>query len=120
MTMRGDPANELPLHPLEFRILLVLAEGPSHGYEIVRAIEEREQYGPIYPANLYRRIRDLLARGLIEEVTLTARTAEDARRRYLDVTPWGRRVARAEAVRLDSLVREARAGKLLPSARGRS
>jgi DNA-binding MarR family transcriptional regulator len=31
----------LPLHPLEFRILLALADGPSHGYRIVKAIEER-------------------------------------------------------------------------------
>lgn len=115
---RRDPHEELPLHPLEFRILLVLLSGPNHGYEIVKEIERRERYGPIYPANLYRRIRDLLARELIEEVSVSPGTLLEARRRHLAVTAWGRKVARAEAARLEELVREARAGRLLPTTGG--
>lgn len=117
-TAPRSPEDELPLHPLEFRILLVLHAGPNHGYEIVREIEQRERYGPIYPANLYRRIRDLLARGLIEEVTVPPGTPIEARRRHLGMTPWGRKVARAEAARLEELVLDARAGRLLPSTGG--
>ena len=53
------PQSFLPLHPLELRVLLVLTEGEAHGYSIVKQIEDRERHLPkIYPANLYRRIRD--------------------------------------------------------------
>jgi len=41
----------------------------------------------------------------------------DERRRYYRLTPRGRRVAIAESERLESLVRVARARKLLPSGR---
>jgi len=114
MSVTTDAGDLLPLHPLEFRILLVLLEGASHGYQIVRAIEAREPAAAIYPANLYRRIRDLLARGLLREAD-APRGGEDpeGRRRYVAVTPLGRRVARAEAERLQALVRDARAADLL-------
>jgi DNA-binding PadR family transcriptional regulator len=39
---------------------------------------------------------------------------EQARRRYYRLSPWGRRVAEAEAERLADLVRVARHRKLLP------
>lgn len=32
------PEDFLPLHPFELRILLVLADGPAHGYPIIRAL----------------------------------------------------------------------------------
>jgi DNA-binding PadR family transcriptional regulator len=109
---RFDATEHLPLHPLEFRILLVLLEGASHGYRIVQEIEAREAgRATIYPANLYRRIRSLEAAGLVEEVAAPA--GEDARRRYLSVTRSGRAVARAEAERLRELVADARALDLL-------
>jgi DNA-binding PadR family transcriptional regulator len=107
----------LPLHPLEFRILLVLLEGPSHGYRIVKAIEERVgSRRRIYPANLYRRIRDLLGKGLIEEAAAPVDEAGDGRRSYVGVSDLGRRVARAEAERLEALVADARERQLLGGA----
>lgn len=103
----------LPLHPLEFRILLVLREGASHGYEIVKRIEAREgERMTIYPANLYRRLRDMRARGVLADAEAPA-GARDGRRRYFELTPLGVRVAREEALRLDELVVDARAGGLL-------
>ena len=113
MANRTDPTSFLPLHPLEFRILMALLEGPSYGTSIVRSIEEREAAGPrLYPANLYRRIRDLLGRGLLEE----SPPPEDAdpRRTYVRLTKTGRGVAHAEAERLRALVRDAEAHDLLP------
>lgn len=108
------PDAFLPLHPLEFRILLVLLDGPSHGYRIVKGIEERVGgRRRIYPANLYRRIRDLLERGLIEETSTPAGEESDGRRTYVAVSELGRAVARAEAERLESLVADARASRLL-------
>jgi DNA-binding PadR family transcriptional regulator len=112
-----SPDSFLPLHPLEFRILLVLLDGPSHGYRIVKAIEERVgERRRIYPANLYRRIRDLLDRGLIEESAAPAGESE-GRRTHVAVSELGRRVAKAEAERLEALVNDARASRLLERVR---
>ncbi len=108
-----EPESFLPLHPLEFRILLALVEGPRHGYEIVKAIEAQEG-AVVYPANLYRRIRDLTTSGLVQEVD-SPEDSPDPRRRYLGVTILGRRVARAEARRMSELLQDARTRKLLES-----
>ena len=111
-------SDHLPLHPLEFRILLVLLEsGPSHGYPIVKAIEARAAGRMrIYPANLYRRIRELLSRGWIREVPPPEGEAVDPRRSYVEVTAVGRQVARAEAARLQELLRDARSVDLVEPA----
>ena len=105
--------RHLPLHPLEFRILMALLGGPSYGTLIVEEIDARESHRmKLYPANLYRRIRDLLARDLLEEVP--APEEADPRRTYLALTSVGRAVARAEARRLKDLVLEATRHELLP------
>jgi len=62
-----DPGEFLPLHPLSFRVLMSVAERPSYGTEIVRTIDDAEGDTTLYPANLYRRIRDLLEDGLLRE-----------------------------------------------------
>lgn len=95
-----------------FHILLALAEGEQHGYAIAKAIERETGGGMILgPATLYRTIKQLLADGWIEETT-----AEDEdRRRSYRLTARGRRVAQAEAVRLDAIVRLARRRRLLPA-----
>ncbi len=112
MTTASDhhPEEFLPLHPFELRIMLVLAEGPAHGYPIIRAIEERDgSWKQVLPANLYRRLRDMRARGLVEEVDAPEGTPEDERqRRTYALTELGRRVAVAEAQRLDALVADAK------------
>lgn len=98
--------DHLPLHPLELRILMALVEGPSYGTRIVREIEEREGHRQkLYPANLFRRIRDLAARGLLEDAP--APEGADPRRSYLRLTGQGRAVARAEAARLKELLADA-------------
>jgi DNA-binding PadR family transcriptional regulator len=117
MTSRtAEPDSFLPLHPLEFRILLVLLDGASHGYRIVKEIEVREGGAQVYPANLYRRIRDLLGKGLIEETGAPRGEEGDARRTYVRVSALGRRVAKSEARRLAELVADARAHDLISPA----
>lgn len=106
--------EHLPLHPLEFRILLTLLDGASYGTRIVQAIEERETGRTLYPANLYRRIRALMADGLLEEAS--APEGADPRRTYLRLTELGRAVAAAEARRLHGLVVEAAGHELIPDA----
>lgn len=99
----------LPLHPEAFRILLVLRGQALHGYAIVKELErDPGRPGRVLPANLYRRIRTLAEAGLIEEVAGPTESAGDERRHYYRITPDGEAVARAEAVRLRSLVAEAR------------
>lgn len=105
----------LPLHPLAFRVLLTLVEGPSFGTEIVERIEAVEHGGKrLYPANLYRRVRDLLAVGLLVECA--APEGADPRRTYVELTPLGRQVAEAEARRLRALVADAEGLDLLSDA----
>lgn len=92
---------------------MALADAPSYGTAIVREIERTERNRmKIYPANLFRRIRDLLARGLAEECASPEEA--DPRRTYVRLTPAGREVLVAEAERLQELVREATARDLLP------
>lgn len=111
MSTAHRPANFLPLHPVELRILLVLAEGPAHGYPIIRSIEERDSsWTRVLAANLYRRLRDMRDRGLVEEVVHAPDGVPDdeRQRRTFAVLELGRRVAVAEARRHDTLVADAK------------
>ncbi len=113
MGRRDDASGFLPLHPMEFRILLALLDGPSYGTAIVEEIEAREGPGArLYPANVFRRMRDLIAKGLLEPCT--GPEGADPRRGYLRLSRSGRAVARAEARRMQGLVEEATTRRLLP------
>lgn len=103
----------LPLHPEAFRILVVLRHGERHGYAIVKELErDPGRPGRVLPANLYRRIRWLLDKGLIGETDQRPDPElDDERRRYFRLTELGEAVARAEALRLQELL--AGAGDLL-------
>ena len=98
---------------LEFHLLLALADGPSHGYAIGKAIEEQSG-GRLDPTTgaLYQVLRRLSDEGLIIGVATPKDT--DPRRRYFSLSPHGRREAAAEAARLDALVRMARKRRLFP------
>ena len=91
------------LAPRDLLILAVLADGPSHGYGIIKAVEERSEHGVLLdPANLYRCLRRMSADGWIDEVD--ARTDGDRRRTYR-ITSEGRAILRNEVQRLESLLR---------------
>jgi DNA-binding PadR family transcriptional regulator len=108
-----DPSSLLPLMPSAFHILLALAEGESHGYAIARTVEQSTGGAVrLGTGTLYRQLKQMAADGWIVDT----RADDDALgRRFYRLTPWGRRIAQAEAVRLESLVRLARACKLLPA-----
>jgi DNA-binding PadR family transcriptional regulator len=67
------------------------------------------------PSSLYASIKRLLEQGLIEELSERPDPEhDDERRRYYVLTRIGRRVAEAEARRLERLLADARASGLLP------
>ena len=112
-----DPRERLPLLPHDFHVLLALLEGPRHAYGLSTAVESTPDPGVrLEIGSLYRILSRLTNEGLIEDFAPPAAAAgHEARRRYYRITPFGRRVAAAEASRLEEVLRQARKQKLLPS-----
>jgi DNA-binding PadR family transcriptional regulator len=110
-----DVTELLPLSPPVFHVMVSLADGDRHGYAIIKEVAERtggvERLGA---GTLYAIIKRLLADGLIVEVSAGRSVAKSAqRRRYYRLTALGRRVAIAEAERLERAVAAARSSRLL-------
>jgi len=105
----------LPLTPPMFQVLLALADGEKHGYAILKDVtEQSHDEVKLSTGTLYGIIKRLLAEGMIEECQRRpAREYDDARRRYYRLTDWGRRVAAAEAERMEKLIVMARGKHLL-------
>lgn len=102
-----DITDHLPLSPRDLLILAVLAEGPLHGYGIVKAVEERSRSGVLLdPANLYRALRRMRELAWVREEPTP--DGEDTRRRTFAVTEGGRAVLTAELRRLERLLDQAR------------
>lgn len=101
-----DPSPHLPLAPRDLLILAVLAEGPNHGYGLIKAVEARSEAGVLLdPANLYRVLRRMRTEGWIAEVD---DDGGDARRRTYGITAGGRTLLGAEIARLEQLLGQAR------------
>jgi DNA-binding PadR family transcriptional regulator len=108
------------LRPIEFQILLTLAEKDSHGYGIIRDTEARtDGEMRLETGTMYRALRRLVAGGLATP-SRRERAADlaDERRRYYTITPAGRQVAQAEATRMARLVESARAIDLITEQKG--
>lgn len=124
MIARSDsartPDSLLPLKPVVFQVLLSLVDGERHGYALVQDIAERTAAKiDLEPGNLYRVLKSMLEEGVIEESERRpAPDRDDERRRYYRMTAFGRKVAMAEAARLDRIVEDARARNLIPAVPG--
>jgi DNA-binding PadR family transcriptional regulator len=106
--------EHLPLRQVEFHILLSLASGERHGYGIIRDIEARGETSVPDVGTMYRALARMVESGLIEAATRrSAPDAGDERRNYYRITDAGLRAARAEARRLEALMRAVRVGGLL-------
>jgi DNA-binding PadR family transcriptional regulator len=133
-----NPQDQLPLAPRDLLILAVLAEGPLHGYGLIKAVEARSEAGVLLdPANLYRVLRRMKRLGWIREATDGDRAPPvldsgpdtagpqrgsrpdpgedsqsdarpDSRRRIYQITPAGSALLEAELRRLDRLLRQVR------------
>jgi DNA-binding PadR family transcriptional regulator len=104
--MIANPASFLPLRPLDFQVLTLLATRELHGYGIAQAADQAFPGQPTLDVgSLYRIISRMLDEGLIREVEAPADGPSDRRvRRYYTATSLGRAVVRAEAARMRALL----------------
>lgn len=103
-----------PLTPAAFHVLVALAGGEAHGYAILKEVEGRTGgQVRLSTGTLYGLVRRFLEDGWIEETPRHAGQADDPRRRTYRLTALGRRIAAAEARRLEAMVAAARARRLL-------
>lgn len=111
---RATPDAHLPLTPATFHILLALSDGERHGYAIMAEVRERTR-GTVKlgPGTLYTALKRLVDSGVVLEAGERSGRDDDERRRYYRLTPLGRAVARAEARRLEEMVRLARRQRLI-------
>jgi DNA-binding PadR family transcriptional regulator len=111
----SSPLDLIPLRPVDFLILLMLAPKERHGYGIMQdVLEHTNGRIELEAGSLYRTIRRLGAEGLLEEsARRPVADLDDERRRYYRLTSLGRKVVAAEAARLRTLVRIAESSRLL-------
>lgn len=110
---RALDRGPIPLTPVEFHILLSLAEGERHGYAILQDVSGRtDDQFRLRTGTLYTVIKRMLDGGWIED-TPSPDKNDDERRRYYRLTTVGREVMRGEAKRLQALVTLAQEKRVL-------
>lgn len=106
----------LPLTPVAFEILIAVAEGERHGYDIMVAIEDRSsgRLSP-NPGTLYRAIDRLVRGGLLSTAERRVATRGETRKHFR-LSRLGRQVMEAEMERLSDQLSAAR--RLLKKPKG--
>jgi DNA-binding PadR family transcriptional regulator len=109
--LRRQALDFVPIKPVWFQMLLVLAGGVRHGYAIRREVEERTDGAMrLWPTTLYGSLSKMEEAGLIEEVDDEPSGGDDdIDRVFYRLTALGRTVLLAETERLEELVRLSRA-----------
>lgn len=115
------PETPFRMTPVVFHVLLALAEGDNHAYQIMKDVPERTDGAvEIGPGSLHYTLGKLLDAGLVEESGDRPRPDEDdPRRKYYRLTRRGRELLSAEATLLADIVDFA-SEKGLIAERGRS
>ena len=105
----------LPLTPGMFQVLVALADGEKHGYAIIKDVARRtDGHLQLSAGSLYTLIRRFVQEGVIAESGRRPEAAlDDERRRYYRLTEFGRKVAQAEAQRMEAALDMARARRLI-------
>lgn len=114
----GTSGSEPPFKvtPAVFHVLLSLAQGEAHGYAIMSDVDERTRGRvKIGPGSLYFTLDRLSEADLIEGTDGPA-DADDERRRYYRLTPYGRSVLVSELELMSEIVESARVKRLLADA----
>ena len=108
------PESLLPLTPAVLHILLALADGERHGYAIAQEVEAiSDGQVRMGPGTLYGSILRMTESELLEEVTTRRRVDGEERRRYYQLTAFGKRVLTLELDRLTAVMNVARRKHLL-------
>lgn len=112
----ADTSSLPSLTPAGFQVLLALETGHTHGYAVMRFVEEVTAGATrLGPGTLYRTLARLVADGLVTEaVDSDPGAVHDARRRYYRLTPEGRQAAKEELAMLVRLIDAAAESGLLP------
>lgn len=107
--LRPQAREFLPLKPVWFQMMLVLAGGVRHGYAIRREVEERTAGSVrLWPTTLYGSLARMEEAGLIAETEGSVGEEDDIDRVFYRLTRLGRAVLSAETERLAELVRVSR------------
>jgi DNA-binding PadR family transcriptional regulator len=114
--MKTNKTTLTPLTPAVFYILLALASGEKHGYEIMKQVKQDSQtHVKMGTGTLYGSLKRMLADGLIEEAgEKSDPTNVDERRRYYRLTELGQRAFTTELQRYSQVVSIAEKRSLLP------
>ena len=117
----AGPDSQLPLSPAVFHILMALSDAERHGYGIMLEVAERtNDKVRLGPGTLYGSIKRMIRDRLIEESgdRPDPEFDDDRRRRYYRLTDLGHRVLLAEVERLKTMLKIARAKKLVARTEG--
>ena len=111
----GRAREFLPLTPIVLHILLALADGDKHGYAIIKEVRRRTNGDvELGASSLYAVLKRLLGDRLVAEADARPDPAlDDERRRYYRITALGRDTMLAELRRLESILVQARAKRLV-------
>lgn len=117
MPAARDVQEQLPLTHVSYHVLLAIADGPLHGYGIIKEVAQRTAGRiELEAGTLYAAIKRLADDELLDEAPPPRSGSTDSRRKYYRLTSFGRRVLRAESQRLVSLIDLAREKRVLPDA----
>lgn len=105
------------LTPVVFHVLLSLADGPRHGYAIMKDVEGHTDGSlKMGAGTLYGTLQRLTEAGWVaeSEAPIASGSLRDERRRFYRLTTDGRKALGAEVRRLEELVRLARRSRGVP------
>lgn len=109
--MTDHTTRDQPLTPAVFHVLLALADGPLHGYGVMKRVEEHSGIA-MGPGTIYGSLQRLEEAAWVEVSSVDG----DARRtRRFALTADGREALRTEAGRLSRLAHLVEAKDLVPS-----
>ena len=99
--------------PAFFLLMLALTETSSHGHALGKEVEKRSGGSVrLGPGSLYWSLSRLAKVGLIQEVD-PPDNERDERRRYYELTQYGREILTQEAATLERIVEYARLQRIV-------
>ncbi len=105
MSEPTDPQNNLPMTETTFFILLSLAPGPSHGYAIMKDVQQLSQARVVLSTGtLYGALKRLLELGWIERTGDPAEGENGRERKSYRLTQFGQVALDGEIERLNGLL----------------